>query len=797
MMEEKNLLQSWKEISDYLDCSVRTCHRWEVELGLPVHRLDGTPKARIFAYKDELDRWRSEKLHLTNLPDEIQEKPLRPKAKIIAVGAAALAAVAAVSFFGGRALLQRKDLALPLSSKPTLAVFVFKNLSGFLDDEWLRTGLPDLIVMDLSQSKYVEVLNVDRFYGGPLYDLKIEEAKNSSREDLLKLAKAAAVDRIVLGSFMRAGSKLLINFTLQNIHSGEQISTRVLDCRSEVGIPDMIDDLTKQIKADLGLGSRRIAGDFDMKLGKIMAWNPEALKCYFEGHRTAGRDAIKARSLLKKAVEIDPEFAMAYKTLGTIARNKKEDLVREGSREERERYWKRALELSHRLSVRERFAIQVAMEEEFEKNTENAIETYKKFLRLYPDDSIAHSRIANLYMRLEDWESYIKHREFLYKMNRSSKLNVMGLVSGYMHNRIGAYDKAVAVLKDFLANEAPEDHDVRWRLYEAYWRSGKYELALEEADALEAKIPSEKVDRIQPYYLMSNYPAAEKLCLIEAQKEKRESPWLARDWLQDIYLAQGQIEKAREQIILGLQEEEQGGPGTKLQGKMILRGRLAALYLIGGQPESALREWEKSWELVPKREDMPKTTLSPEWHLLARKVEILLAMGRMEEAQEAAAKMREIIEQNRLAVEFLAIGRETWMRQELKCCDYVAGTIELKKGNAAKALEELKKADSYILTSIPRIWIISALADAYEASGDFSRAREEYEKIPTLTGERILQGHRYTQSFHRLGQICERQGDRNKAIEYYGKFIELMKNADRTLPQVEAARSRLSALMSR
>lgn len=42
-MEEKKLLQSWKEISNHLNCSLRTCHRWEEDLDLPVHRLNGTP----------------------------------------------------------------------------------------------------------------------------------------------------------------------------------------------------------------------------------------------------------------------------------------------------------------------------------------------------------------------------------------------------------------------------------------------------------------------------------------------------------------------------------------------------------------------------------------------------------------------------------------------------------------------------------------------------------------------------------------------------------------------------------
>jgi tetratricopeptide (TPR) repeat protein len=56
-LSPENILDSWKAVADYLGHSVRTCQRLEQEAGLPIHRLDGSPKARIFAYPEELDRW--------------------------------------------------------------------------------------------------------------------------------------------------------------------------------------------------------------------------------------------------------------------------------------------------------------------------------------------------------------------------------------------------------------------------------------------------------------------------------------------------------------------------------------------------------------------------------------------------------------------------------------------------------------------------------------------------------------------------------------------------------------------
>jgi hypothetical protein len=52
-MKDDQILDSWKEITEYLGRSRKTCLRWEKEFGLPIHRLDGTPKARVFAYRDE------------------------------------------------------------------------------------------------------------------------------------------------------------------------------------------------------------------------------------------------------------------------------------------------------------------------------------------------------------------------------------------------------------------------------------------------------------------------------------------------------------------------------------------------------------------------------------------------------------------------------------------------------------------------------------------------------------------------------------------------------------------------
>jgi tetratricopeptide (TPR) repeat protein len=86
------------------------------------------------------------------------------------------------------------------------------------------------------------------------------------------------------------------------------------------------------------------------------------------------------------------------------------------------------------------------------------------------------------------------------------------------------------------------------------------------------------------------------------------------------------------------------------------------------------------------------------------------------------------------------------------------------------------------------------LALAYYESGDLDKAQEEYERITALTNGRIYYGDIYAKSFYMLGKIHEEQGDTAKAIEHYEKFLDLWKDADLGIAEVEDARRRLGGV---
>ncbi|GAH70198.1 unnamed protein product, partial [marine sediment metagenome] len=87
---------------------------------------------------------------------------------------------------------------------------------------------------------------------------------------------------------------------------------------------------------------------------------------------------------------------------------------------------------------------------------------------------------------------------------------------------------------------------------------------------------------------------------------------------------------------------------------------------------------------------------------------------------------------------------------------------------------------------------IDSLASIYYKQRDFDKAREEYEKIISLTAGRLYYGDLYTRSFYMLGKIYQEKGLEEKAKENYKKFLDIWKNADSEFPELIDAKKQLN-----
>jgi hypothetical protein len=68
-------LESWKEIASFFERDEKTVRRWEKDLGLPVHRLPGLSKGRVYAFAEELSAWSKRPQEAETAADSLRWNP--------------------------------------------------------------------------------------------------------------------------------------------------------------------------------------------------------------------------------------------------------------------------------------------------------------------------------------------------------------------------------------------------------------------------------------------------------------------------------------------------------------------------------------------------------------------------------------------------------------------------------------------------------------------------------------------------------------------------------------------------
>jgi len=688
--------------------------------------------------------------------------------KKLVVPAIALLALAAIAVIIWQVFPKRKAAPAP-TDKPSVAIMYFKNNTGDAGLDHWRTMLANLLVTDLTQSKHIRVLSEDKLFQ-ILGRLGQESSQTYSADVLRQVAAEGRVNHILQGAYARAGDEFRINVTLQEAGSGELVGSESVAGKGEASIFTMVDDLTRRIKANFKLSPQDIASDIDKDVGIVTTSSPEAYKYYVEGirHDVKGeyRQVIES---MEKAVAIDPDFASAYLAMSWSYGN----LVFFA---EQKKYAEKALALSDRLTDREKYNIQGHYYGESEKTYSQAVEAEEKLVALYPEDISGGNMLAILYGRRGETQKAIERYRACIQAGTEDVVVYTNLAATYEH--IGAYDKSIEVQESYLKNV--EDSAVIHRsLALTYNELRKPDLALAELDKAATLSPANWENnraRGDINLYMDNLSGAEE----EYQKLLQRKEADGRGWglarLIALHILQGRLVEAREQNQVFIELGEKLG-----QTRWVRLFRIGLSYLerISGHPEAALQELDKSWTSAVADE-----SFGDQKNILLGQGLTHLDMKALSQAQDVAARLKAAIDK--------APNKKLFWYYH-----YLTGMIELDKKNYSKAVELFKLGLPLLdADAAEQLLFADALGTAFYQSGDFNSARQEYEEIISLGTGRLDYGDLYVRSYYRLGKINEQQGKNVEAAEHYRKFLELWKDADPGLPEVEDARKCLAAIPS-
>jgi len=772
-MADKQVLDSWKEIADYLRRSIKSCQRMEHELGLPIHRLADTPKARVFAYKDEIDRWIEETQH-SGKKIPFRKSFLLSKKKWVIVLGVSILCVSILTVVLWKILAPKIAVSLPLD-KPSLAILHFSNDTGDENFDYLKRGFCELLTNDIAQSRYLNVLPEDRLFH-MLQNLGLLEVEYYDPTDLARFTENAQVDNVVLGNIIKVGEKLRINTNLIKIPSGENIVLESFDFTNQEEIFSIVDEISKRIKAQLVLPPDWMIGDTDKEMERITTSSIEALRYFNEGSHLFNKgDMLKSASYLVKATEIDPEFASAYKLLSDCYR------LLPGYEDSADNCMKRAFELSHHVSERERLFIQAEYYWYLgELNWNESFKILKEHLRIYPDDYTVINYIGELYRMIEDFDKSIETLMPIVQTDYSG-LSRCNLIHSFRAQ--GNYADSMRLAKRTPGDSFYCNYPYQ-RTLDLFLR-GLLEPAHQELEKLlernEDWVPALTL-KGDIYLLKDDWIQAEAYYIkwLDSTNDLYNRI-LVLTRLASINTYTGKFDKAMSYIKQGVEDVSDLGERRWFS---FFHKLMANIYYIKGDFKEAAEECRIAVDCALKNANVGEKISA--LHLQGL---IALEMNNLNEAQIIADKIK--------------IEVDNWLNPRLMRHFYrLMGHIELEKYKMADAITSFEKAIALLpYQNKPddgddHAMYYDSLALALYKAKDFERAQKWYKKIFNLTSGRIYYGDVYAKSFFMMGKIYEQKGDTTKAIEHYAKFLDLWEDSDPGIAEVADAKQRLEGLKS-
>jgi tetratricopeptide (TPR) repeat protein len=235
----------------------------------------------------------------------------------------------------------------------------------------------------------------------------------------------------------RTSARATLGGSIASLGASYVLTLRAIDCVSGSTLAEAQESAASKEQVITALGAA--ASNFRTRLGESLAMvqrydtrieeattpSLEALKAYTQGmtiRRTLGD--LESVPFFNRAIELDPNFALAYARLGTVFSN-----LRRGA--EGAKATTRAYELRDRVSERERLYIEARYFTTVKQDAPKAIESYRLLLATYPDDFAAHTNIGALYRGRGDTQDAIRHHEHAVRIAPDQPIGHLNLGYAY------------------------------------------------------------------------------------------------------------------------------------------------------------------------------------------------------------------------------------------------------------------------------------------------------------------------------------------------------------------------------
>jgi len=663
----------------------------------------------------------------------------------------------------------------------SVAVIGFENQTGDEAFDYLQKAIPNLLITNLENTGLLQVTTWERM-DDLLKQMGKESAAIFDRETGFALCRREGIESIVLGSFVKAGDMFALDVKVLDVESKKLLKSA--GSRGE-GVDSIlrtqIDELSREISEGIGLAKDKIESS-KLKVVEVTTSSMEAYNYYLQGKEAFDKFYYEdARRDLTKAVEIDPEFAVAHLYLGRAHGNLQ-------NRTARNEQYKKAMQHSIKATEKERLLIEAFYVGIIEQDYEQETRILRELVDKYPaEKSFYYELGVNLHSRGFNDDAVEVYAKAL-QLDPEYAEVCNDLAYTYMDKN--EYEKALEYFQKYSTLN-PNDANPHDSMGELFFRLGRLDEAIEKykkALAIKADFSESAFSISYICALKEDYPST--LEWIDRLISEAPAPGLKSGgclW-RGIYL-----------FLLGRHKEAEAQMSTAQNYAQEAKNpfhEFMIAYTKGWMGydrnnfDSSRKQFQSALDTLAKL--FPDR---PGWKFVSGYVFGLLdvAEGKIHQAQQNLKKMREF---------YLELS-DSQKRDTSNSDDLLAGKIFLAEGSPEKAIPLLA---NIFPEQMPNLRLadmgpynfpfqMDDLARVYEQRGELDLAIAEYQRLMTVGPDSESKRLINPLYHYRIAKIYEAKGWRGKAIENFQKFLDLWKDADPGLPEIEDARMRLAGLV--
>ena len=296
-----------------------------------------------------------------------------------------------------------------LTDRDTILLADFNNVTG---DAVFDGTLKQALAVQLGQSPFLDIFSEERVREALRFMGRSPDDR-VTREIGREICQRQGLKALLVSSIASLGNRYLITLEAVNAQTGDVIASEQIQAETKDQVIPVLGEAAVKLREELGESLQSIQ-KFDAPIEQGTTSSLDALKAFSLGveQQLNGR-YLEAIPFLKRATELDPNFALAYARMSSMYHNTRQfDLAAAAS--------EKAFALRERVSERERFYISGAYYDNVTGELEKYLETLEFWKRTYPRDASPQNNLAVKYNELGQFEKALEAAREASRLNPNS-----------------------------------------------------------------------------------------------------------------------------------------------------------------------------------------------------------------------------------------------------------------------------------------------------------------------------------------------------------------------------------------